>query len=252
VDDPKPDTFGLPASLRVPVAARDLAAVETFVGKVLASIPGRTRPLNALKVETRYRPATPNDAAIWREPLAAAYLEALFPQHQLWVHVDYHAYRQAWSQLGMPALSEGFILDHIANRRATRARGMLHPWIRLCPISKRTNTNAGHRRGGEGMEVAYTRWLNSLAPEERAERTKAFATAVFFADPMDLTKMLDMAPGTEVLNGVRDIQHLFYDPWMRGGSARSMQARRLQRVYRLPTVDDECRARHERARIRGQ
>jgi hypothetical protein len=27
---------------------------------------------------------------------------------------------------------------------------------------------------------------------------------------MDLTKMLDIAPGTQVLNGVRDTQHLFF------------------------------------------
>jgi hypothetical protein len=33
---------------------------------------------------------------------------------------------------------------------------------------------------------------------------------MIYADPMDLTKMLDIAPGTQVLNGVRDTQRLFY------------------------------------------
>ena len=112
----------------------------------------------------------------------------------------------------MPPLPDGTVLDHVANRRATRARGMLHPWIRLCPISSRTNSNAGHRRGGEGLEYEFTQSLKALSAEERAEAVKAFATAVVYADPMDLTKMLDIPPGTETLDGVRDFQSLFFDP----------------------------------------
>ena len=207
---PKPDTFGLPASLRVPVAARDVYAVEKYVGPVVKVLKGRSRPFNALKVRTQTIPANPTDAPLWSEANSAAYLEILFPAFQLWVHVDFHAYRGSWTRLGMPALQAEFVLDHVANRRATRARGMLHPFIRLCPISKRTNTNSGHRRGGEGMEVEYMNWLNSLSAGERAERTRAFATEIVYADPADLTKILDVAPGTETLDGVRDFQPLFY------------------------------------------
>ena len=31
-----------------------------------------------------------------------------------------------------------------------------------------------------------------------------------YADPMDLTKMLNVPPGTKTLDGVRDLQSLFY------------------------------------------
>ena len=40
-----------------------------------------------------------------------------------------------------------------------------------------------------------------------------WAAAAFplrYADPMDITKMLDIAPGAVTLDGVRDVQHLFY------------------------------------------
>jgi hypothetical protein len=33
---------------------------------------------------------------------------------------------------------------------------------------------------------------------------------MIYADPMDLTKMLDIPPGTQVLNGVHDTQKMFY------------------------------------------
>jgi hypothetical protein len=33
---------------------------------------------------------------------------------------------------------------------------------------------------------------------------------VIYADPMDLTKMLNIAPGTGTLDGVRDTQDLFF------------------------------------------
>lgn len=35
---------------------------------------------------------------------------------------------------------------------------------------------------------------------------------IIYADPMDLTKMLNINPGLLVLNGVRDTESLFYPP----------------------------------------
>jgi hypothetical protein len=58
------------------------------------------------------------------------------------------------------------------------------------------------------MELEYTNWLNALSAADREERMKGFATQIVFADPADLTKMLDVAPGTH--DGVRDMQGLFY------------------------------------------
>ena len=41
---------------------------------------------------------------------------------------------------------------------------------------------------------------------------RRFLSRGVYADPMDITKMLDIPPGTQVLNGVRDMMALFYPP----------------------------------------
>ena len=62
------------------------------------------------------------------------------------------------------------------------------------------------------MEKAYMRSL--IAGEKPPDGILArFAKRpVIYADPMDITKMLDIAPGTRVLNGVRDMLPLLYPP----------------------------------------
>jgi hypothetical protein len=74
------------------------------------------------------------------------------------------------------------------------------PFLRLCPVHRQVNTNAGHASGGEGME---RRFLAAHPPAPGQNR-------IIYADPFDLTKMLDLSPGTQVLSGVRDTQRLFY------------------------------------------
>ena len=142
-------TFGLPPSLHVPIAAADLAAIERYVGPVVARIAGRKRPVNAILIEPG-RPPTEEDPAvpIWREPDAERHLDRLHPDRQVWVHVDYSGYRRAWIRLGMPEPGTDVFLDHIQNREAVRLGGRHHPYLRLCPVSRRVNTSGGakHRR----------------------------------------------------------------------------------------------------------
>jgi hypothetical protein len=203
--------FGLPRSLWIPIAAASVADVARFAGPIVASVESRGgRRTNALKV--RGFPALPDAEAVplWTHTDAAHFRRALHPEFQLWVHVDHGDYRGAWLRLGMPALAADVFLDHVANRRAVRLRGCLHPYVRLCPVSRAVNTSAGHAAGGEGMEVEAMRHVSRLP---RAERDAAFARMshrVVYADPMDLTKMLDVAPGTATLPGVRDTQRWFY------------------------------------------
>jgi hypothetical protein len=67
-------------------------------------------------------------------------------------------------------------------------------------VHRRVNTSGGHSFGGEGMEKEFI--ASHGAPPS--------PNKIIYADPMDLTKMLDIAPGTQVLDGVRDTQRLFY------------------------------------------
>jgi hypothetical protein len=100
----------------------------------------------------------------------------------------------------MPLIPQDYFLDHVQNRIAIGQRNNSHPYLRLCPVRRQVNTSGGHSAGGEGMEK---RFLDSHVPI--LGRNK-----IIYADPMDLTKMLDIPPGTQILEGVRDTQKLFY------------------------------------------
>ena len=56
-------------------------------------------------------------------------------------------------------------------------------------------------------------FLRSLLEKPASEREEFFAKldhGVVYADPMDLTKMLDISPGAQVLGGVGQMLKLFY------------------------------------------
>ncbi|MDR1969585.1 MAG: hypothetical protein LBQ32_13005 [Burkholderiaceae bacterium] len=193
--------FGLPCSLWIPIAAATVDDIRKYVGRVLRSITdsGSGR-VNALLVETAAAPPEEPGVPLWKSPQASQARQRLYPPRQVWVHVDYRGYRQAYGQFGMPAIPAGYFLDHIQNRRAIRQRSYSHPYLRLCPVSRTVNTSGGHAAGGEGMERAFLATHAKTLPQHR----------MIYADPMDLTKMLDIPPGTQVLDGVRDTQGLFY------------------------------------------
>lgn len=194
--------FGLPPSLWIPIASVSVADVEKYVGEVLRSIKdARSGRVNAMlvMVDATSLPEEPT-VPLWKSSLASLARERLHPPRQVWVHVDYGAYRQAYIEFGMPMLPTNYFLDHVQNRKAIRLRGYSHPYLRLCPVHRTVNTSGGHATGGEGMERAF---LSTHATGPAPNR-------IIYADPMDLTKMLDIAPGTQVLNGVRDTQRLFY------------------------------------------
>jgi hypothetical protein len=210
--DPTANTFGLPPCLRVPIAAASIEVIAEYVGTVVDRIVARDGRVNAICVDP-YDRAPPGDprVALWREPRAAFYRAQLHPARQAWVHVDYRRYRAAYLRFGMPPMALGHVLDHVQNRQAIRLRAYSHPYLRLCPVSRAVNTSGGVDAGGEGMEKEYVRSLLASRPDELDGPLARFAQRkIIYADPMDVTKMLDIAPGTQVLNGVRDTMQLLY------------------------------------------
>lgn len=211
--DPTANTFGLPPCLRIPIAAADVAAIVEYVGAIVDQILARDGRVLAVLVEPHGTPHLGQDVALWREPRAEFYRTQLHPKRQVWVHVDYPSYRKAYVRFGMPPLAPGYVLDHVQNRHAIRLRDYSHPYLRLCPVSGAVNTSGGVNSGGEGMEKGYIRSLSISDPN--GVRAEFARRKIIYADPMDLTKMIDIAPGTQVLNGVRDTQHLFFPPTRR-------------------------------------
>jgi len=211
----------------IPIAAKDEAAIKTYVGNVADSIVSETGAdkgrVNALLVQTRKNPNVPKIARMWKDRRVLKFSEILYPDYQVWVHVDYHSYRDAYEgfrkRKGVNLKSSaGLFLDHIQNRKAIRGRGLSHPYLRLCPVSSDVNTSGGCVTGGEGMEKAFIKYLGTkstgakakLKTALRANFAEAIAYPIQYADPMDLTKMLNIAPGTQTLGGVAESQWLFY------------------------------------------
>jgi hypothetical protein len=290
-------THGLPPCLRVPIAAASTEAIDTHVGDILNSVVGPDKDgqarVNAVLVRTRGRPVVKHpDVALWHTPQADEHEERLFPDRQVWVHVDYNSYRQAYRQrfsLPIPCPPPDrryeIFLDHVQNRRAMRIRAELAklaaargyaapsgwhpylPYLRLCPVYRMVNTSGGDVEGGEGQEREYladlrdtlrclgdpanvlaclkAAHLAALARQrgrakketylekdtylkrtqttlERGEAPaaveaplmqgilRAFRGEIVYADPMDLTKMLNIEPGIYELVGVAETQGLFY------------------------------------------
>ncbi len=203
--------FGLPPCLAVPIAARSVADIEKHVGRVVDRIGETPARTNALLVAPHdYPPKKSVNVGLWGHADAARFEQRLHPPRQVWVHVDYTGYRRAYIRMNMPPIPPGYFLDHVQNRVAMRLRDYSHPYLRLCPVSRAVNASGGVNAGGEGMEKDYLRSLKSRPAAVQAAVKQSMQSAIVYADPMDLTKMLDIPPGTQVLNGVRDTQKLFY------------------------------------------
>lgn len=202
--------FGLPKSLWIPVAARSLNSIEKFVGKIIEKVEGKSYTHAIVVKPHDWPPFKEPGIPLWAHENSSEYERQLHPHLQFWVHVDYSNYRKAYINLGMPEIPEDYFLDHIQNREAIRLRDYSHPYLRLCPVSRKVNTNAGGRTGGEGLEKNFIRSLGDYSEETQSAFQEAIACEIIYADPMDLTKMINIPPGTHVLDGVRDTQELFY------------------------------------------
>lgn len=203
------ESFGLPSCLHLPIAVESVDLLEARVGRVVARRISRQGRINAVLIESHPAPSLTPGVGLWEHPRAEEWRARLHPVRQVWVHVDYHGYRGAWRALGMPDPGAEF-LDHIANRRAIRMRRYAHPYLRLCPVSHQVNTSGGSAHGGEGLECDFISHLEDYSAGIQEELWKANAAPMLLADPMDLTKMLNLPPGAVTLDGVRDIQGLFY------------------------------------------
>jgi len=194
----------------VPIAASSVEAIERFVGSVAEKITARSGRVNALLIRPFERSREHPNVGLWLHPKAVEHRARLHPSQQVWVHVDYAGYRSAWRQFSMPNVTREEFLDHIQNREAVRLRAYSHPYLRLCPVSRVVNTSGGSDYGGEGMEKNFLRSLPTYSPGVVEALQLALSHPIQYADPMDLTKMLNVSPGTMTLPGVRDLQALFY------------------------------------------
>jgi hypothetical protein len=188
-----PERSGLPPCLYVPIAARDTSAIERYVGRIATQLMPKS-PDKALLV-VAYEPAKADSRmAIWDVPEAVV----LHTSRQVWVHVDYPAYRRAYLQV-FPAFDlTGLVLDHVMNRRVARLKGFAY--LRLVPISR--GANSSHGSLSEGWAVEYH------SSPEMQEKIRVSRAAVQYADLSDIVKMRNMQGGGSFMENVNEAQRL--------------------------------------------
>lgn len=192
-----PQASGLLPCLYIPVAARDVSAIERYVGRILGRLsPGRLS--KALLVEA-HEPEKPDERlSIWSLPEAAV----LHYPRQVWVHVDYNAYRRAYLRAFPNVDLTDLVLDHVMNRRAARLKGFTY--LRIVPISRTANSSHGGLSEGWGVRLHGS-------PRMR-EINKASQAAVQYADLADVVKMLNMQGGGSLMDIVNEAQKLVDPP----------------------------------------
>ena len=192
-----PQASGLLPCLYIPVAARDTNAIETYVGRILGRLaPG---PLSKALLVEAHDPEKPDERlAIWSLPEAAI----LHYPKQVWVHVDYNAYRRAYLRAFPNVDLTGLVLDHVINRRVARLKGFTY--LRIVPISRAANSSHGGLSEGWAVELHGSSRMR--------EPNKASQAVVQYADLADVVKMLNMQGGGSFMDIVNEAQKLVDPP----------------------------------------
>lgn len=188
-----PMNSGLLPCLYVPIAARDINAIETYVGTIVTDL-APSSPGKALLVEAHTLEEADTRLAIWDVPEAVV----LHYPRQVWVHVDYRAYQRAFMQAFPDFTLAGLVLDHVMNRRVAKLKGF--NYLRVVPISR--GANSSHGALSEGWAVEY-----HSSPEMR-EKNRVSQAVVQYADLADITKMLNMKGGGSFMDNVNEAQKL--------------------------------------------
>ncbi len=207
--------FGnLPRCLWVPVAATSLEAISRYIGvvqEVLATWPSgpcavivRPQRLGHEGLGCPLRPP------VWDLPESAAFHEP----EQLWVHVDFDQYLDAYRKV-FPDYNpdqQDLVIDHIENRREARLRG--YSFIRLLHITRGVNSSSG--RGVERVGVIF---YSDPELRKHSAPLQAAQGEIRYAGIEDLVKMLGIKMGGQSFDGLRDSLHLFEPPG--GGNDRT-------------------------------
>ena len=188
-----PMRSGLLPCLYVPIAARDTFAIERYVGKIATQLMPNSLD-KALLVEAYEPEKADARLAIWQIPAAVV----LHLPKQVWVHVDYRAYRRAYLQAFPDFDLASLVLDHVMNRRVARLKGFAY--LRVVPISR--GANSSHGALSEGWAVEYH------SSPEMQEKNRVSQAAVQYADLSDIVKMLNMQGGGSLMDNVNEAQKL--------------------------------------------
>lgn len=184
--------WALPECLHVPIAAVDEAAIKTYIGDIDQVLAGGSPP-RALLVKTMEPPPIDPRLPIWE----FASSNVFHRRRQVWVHVAFTRYRNAYRKAFPEEPIHDKVLSHLLNRRIAAVKGLTY--VRITPTSRSCNSSS----------VLAESWglaMYSNPKEPTAyQRRGAF---IQYADLADLMVMLDLKIGGGVMAVVNEGQRL--------------------------------------------
>lgn len=182
----------LPDCLHVPVAAVDEAAIRNYIGDIEQILTGGS-PAKAFVVRAKEQPAIDARLPIWR--LASS--KIFFLRRQVWVHVAFTRYRNAYRKAFPEEDIEGKVLSHAMNRRRAAQKGFAY--VRITPTSRGCNSSSAF---SENWGIALP------ATSEQGGSNQRRRAFIQYADLSDLMVMLDIKIGGGVMAAVNEGQKL--------------------------------------------
>ena len=182
----------LPECLHVPVAALNDEAITNYIGDIV-HILAKGTPNKAFLVQAKEPPPIDDRLPIWEMEGAAIFHR----QMQVWVHVGYTRYRNAYQRAFPTEEIAGKVLSHAMNRRIAVLKGF--QYVRITPISRGSNSSSGFSE----------KWGVALygGPGQTSEKARRGAF-IRYADLSDLMLMMDIKVGGGVMSVVNEGQAL--------------------------------------------
>jgi hypothetical protein len=187
--------YGMPPDVHIPISARDKDAITKYIGNItnIASV----SPDKAFIVTPHCNPETNIKLPLWRLKESSI----LHKRKQVWVHVDYKSYRQAYIKATPEEDVKGMVLDHILNRRVARLKGFYY--VRIIPVSPGVNTSSGGVTEKYGYDYHNSDHMKKINRENQA--------FIEYADLADLVKMLNFKTGGLLQTVVNESQYLLIE-----------------------------------------
>ena len=188
-----PQQSRLEPCLYIPIAARSISAIETYVGTVIAHLALRS-PSDAMLVESHEPAKADLRLPIWgiHESVVLQYPK------QVWVSVEYRAYRRAYMRAFPSVNLATLVLDHVMNRRLARLKGF--HYLRIVPVARAVNSSHGSLSEDWGVIYHSSPRMVEINRSSRAE--------VEYADLSDIVKMLNIQGGGSLMENVNEAQRL--------------------------------------------
>lgn len=184
--------YVLPECLHVPTAVLNEEAISAYIGDIV-QILSKGTPNKAFLVRAKEPPPIDDRLPIWGMEEATVFHR----QMQVWVHVGYTRYRNAYRRAFPAEGIAGMVLSHAMSRRVAVLKGF--QYVRITPVSKGANSSSGFTEN----------WAVALhgAPERTPEKARRGAF-IQYADLADLMLMMDLKLGGGIMSVVNEGQAL--------------------------------------------